>query len=360
MTETAPGHEWEFLRGIDPMRDAHKASLLTGEHREGLFSSIVEIDREPRQTPANAALAKPRLRAFYIRSRPTGRRRLWAAIGASGSAVIGGMIAIIVLLSSTASIAYAGWSSTPSAPTAAAVASATAECNRVPPPPPGSDDATSSDQPVFVGQPALSEARGIYTAVIAVTNGQAYGCLVATNQGDSAPAYSTEMFGAVQPAPDPDHIGIPYRGHAKGGRTDVQLPPAITDPANDAALQHMTGAGYGDSVLGQAGAGVQAVSFTFADGNTVTATVENGWYFAWWPWISTATSVTVTTGSGTNSSPVTSQWMLSTVAVLPKCQPGSSGCVFSETTTPTATTPATTQTTASPGTTTAADSTTVP
>jgi hypothetical protein len=354
MSKSASDHDWDLLSAIDPLRDAHGASLLEHDQREDLFSRIIETDREAPQATGLAAASRLWLRSYCSPSRTTRPRRLWAAIGASGSAVIGGIIATLVVLSSGASIAYAGWSSTPSAPTAAAVAYAMAQCNRVRFPPPGSNDTTGSDSPVFLGQPVLTEARGVYTALVAVTNGQAYGCLVGPDHAKPFTQFSTESFGPVQSSPDPDQIGVPYTEHAHTSRSDVQLPPAVTNVAGNATVQHMTGAGYGDSVLGQAGADVQSVSFTFDDGNTVTASVENGWYFAWWPWTSTATTVTVTTSNGTTSSPVTSHWMLSTVAVLPGCQPGSSGCVFSQTTTPSTTTPATTQANSSPSTTTTA------
>ena len=51
---------------------------------------------------------------------------------------------------------------------------------------------------------------------------------------------------------------------------------------------------------GRTGAGVTAVTFDLSDGTSVRATVESGWYMAWWPGAATATKAEVTTSSGTH------------------------------------------------------------
>ena len=67
----------------------------------------------------------------------------------------------------------------------------------------------------------------------------------------------------------------------------------------------------------RAGSGIAAVTFVFSDGSTVDATVENGWYFAWWPNLNQPTSVRATTRFGlTLSSPMPSAG----------CRPGSGAC----------------------------------
>ena len=69
---------------------------------------------------------------------------------------------------------------------------------------------------------------------------------------------------------------------------------------------------------GLAGDDVSAVEFQFADGSTVDATVQNGWYFAWWPGHAWPTSVKVTANAATTTSPMS----------LSACQRGPSRCVF--------------------------------
>ena len=83
-------------------------------------------------TPHKHALAS--LRGSVIAGRlGTRRRRLWAAVGALGSVLTAGTTAVILLLSSGASVAYAGWSAVPSTVTPAVLASVTEACNRAAP-----------------------------------------------------------------------------------------------------------------------------------------------------------------------------------------------------------------------------------
>jgi hypothetical protein len=82
--------------------------------------------------------------------------------------------------------------------------------------------------------------------------------------------------------------------------------------------------------LGQAGSEVSAVTFAFANGKTVVASIEHGWYFAWWPWATEPTSVTVTT---TRDGKMTSPMGRAPhnglgLRPYPACRPGSSSCVF--------------------------------
>jgi hypothetical protein len=60
-------------------------------------------------------------------------------------------------------------------------------------------------------------------------------------------------------------------------------------------------------ITGRAGPGVKSVKFILADGQTVSAIVQHGWYEAWWPGsakpnAANATRVRITTSSGKRSS----------------------------------------------------------
>jgi hypothetical protein len=209
----------------------------------------------------------------------------------------------------------------------------------------------------FAGPPILTEAHGNFTALLNVTDGRVDLCLVGGDQKDFHAffAWHIQNDGRMRVAPGPDQLSVPYAGDngVGGGRVAPSLegePAGLRHrrPGSLAYPEYMQGGGYGPYVLGQAGSDVSAVSFTFADGKTVAATVANGWYFAWWPWISAPTSVTVATTSGTTTSPVTSSSGLR-VTVMSGCQPGSSGCVFVTTpVAPSQTTTTTTTTTATP------------
>jgi hypothetical protein len=55
-----------------------------------------------------------------------------------------------------------------------------------------------------------------------------------------------------------------------------------------------------DSVAtGQTGGGVTGVTLSLSDGTSVTTTVANGYFAAWWPGKATASSANVTTAQGT-------------------------------------------------------------
>jgi hypothetical protein len=103
--------------------------------------------------------------------------------------------------------------------------------------------------------------------------------------------------------------------------------PAQREAEMRVRIERMQGGGYGPYTFGQAGSDVSAVTITFASGKKVAATVENGWYFVWWPLTNTSAPVrvTVTTSSGTKTSPITSS---NGVNVAAGCQPDSSSCVF--------------------------------
>jgi len=302
--------------------------------------------------------AARRLSKFDYRSRTTRRRRFWAAAGASGAALAGGIIATILLLLSGTPLAYAGWTYMPSAPTPAAIATTTAKCQQL-----GVGSLNREDVPAdpFSGQPVLTEARGVYTATIDVTAGWVFNCLysgegVSTNSGVSMRDIVTaQAFGPLQTAPEPDQLTAPYT--PMGGRSsdDTLGKRLLWSPGSQgSALIYLTGGGgYGNYTLGQAGSSVSAVTFSFDNQAPVQATVENGWYFAWWPWDGEPTSVQVTTTSGTLTSPMVTSDTRRGPLPTPGCDPGATGCVFANSPTATSTT-----TTATPNTTTSATTTT--
>ena len=82
-------------------------------------------------------------------------------------------------------------------------------------------------------------------------------------------------------APGPDQLGL-----GGGGSS-----PAAGFPGSRSR-------GVYSYTLGLAGSNITAVTFRFGDRMTVDATVQNGWYFAWWPNSDSPTSVRLTTKSG--------------------------------------------------------------
>jgi hypothetical protein len=265
------------------------------------------------------------------RPRASRRPRLWAAVGASSVALSGGIVAAVLALSAGAPAAFAEWSRVPTTPTPSALEAAVHKCYKV-----GSGDAQLSvPAPGGTTKPVLAEARGASAAAIYVMDGQVYMCLTVNGSAFSS-VDSYQMGPSLRQAPGPDQLGVPYGVSGGSGRSGP------THPLTKAQLQKLRrepplgrrprtslfGVG-GDFALGQAGGDVSSVTFAFANGKTVIASIENGWYFAWWPWSTEPTSVRVTTKTGTTTSPM-GKFPHDGFGQrpYPACKPGSSGCVF--------------------------------
>jgi len=224
-----------------------------------------------------------------------------------------------------------GTTTTPSTSTPAAteLAAATRECDAF--------TLTYSVMPAdaFAAQPVLTEVHGTSVALLTFTNGRVDTCLVGGDENDVHRffAFHIANYGLVHVTPGPAQISVPYSEHngvGSGRSFGDALGRNATLGQREARWERTSGGGYGPYTFGQAGSDVSAVTFAFANGKTIAAKLANGWYFAWWPWISAPTSVTVTTRSGKDTSRVSSSSRLS-VAVVPGCKPGSSGCVFART-----------------------------
>jgi hypothetical protein len=289
-------------------------------------------------------------------------------IGSTMTTMVGGgAVAAILLLSTGPSAAYAGWSPTPRATSRAELSKLASDCSK------SAGILTSPKYPngyntgrVFTGTPILTETRGIFTAAIYLTHGRVYSCLYGA-RGTSWLGHD-KSSGPIQKAPGLDQLGAPYgisfsrqadpNGDAGGGgREGVNaVSPWLTRLQNEfrriesrqrpnpnglitgraaVLFQQMRllfeGAGFGLDAYGQAGSGVSSVVFSFANGRTVTATVQHGWYFAWWPWTSYPRSVQVRSSSGTHTSPMTTRGQGNELKPSPACKPATPACVFDAT-----------------------------
>jgi hypothetical protein len=194
-----------------------------------------------------------RLRAIDYHPR---RRRLGKlpAVGAFGATGIAAAVAAIVSLGASAAPAFAGWQPAPTAPTPGQLTQAAAAC--------GQD----------LGTPVITDSRGPYTAAIYADPTTDELCL----QGDNVSLSSSSTVATPARVP----AGLVQLG---GGGTRDSAGNALT------------------VVDGRVGVGVTAVTVQRSDGSSVQATVENGWYLAWWPGGTAATNAQITTASGTST-----------------------------------------------------------
>ncbi len=214
--------------------------LLEHDLREALSDRAALITSE--------ASARLRRIDYHPRSRWLPSRPALGALGLSGAAAAAGAA---IVLGSSATPAFAGWTATPTAPLPGQLADAQQQC--------GAGAST----------PVLTDTRGPYTASIYADGStcvQGNGIRISSNNGSggksSIPAGTIELNGAGQSDSD---------GHA------------LT------------------MVDGPIGAGVTRVRITRSDGSSVQATVKDGWYLAWWPGTERAVTAEVVNASATST-----------------------------------------------------------
>lgn len=193
--------------------------------------------------------------------RPT---RLWSLASASGATIAAAIVAAVLLLSSggisLVPLAYAGYAASPIKPTAAELAPAIKECKPWLRPTSGNEG--------YPGHLVLTDKRGRYVVALYAIGPATEFCIVDGKRPEGGGGGWAVR--AEEPAPGPNQLGIP--GGGGGGARGF--------PGTNAA-DPLGGTEF--NIYGLAGRNVSAVTFILADHTTVRATVEHGWYFAWWP-----------------------------------------------------------------------------
>lgn len=208
------------------------------------------------QERAAPITASSRLRGvdYGVRTR---RIRPFIALG-GGLASSVTAIAAVLLLAGGTSNAFAGWTRTPTAATAAQLASANAYCAAHMPTP---------------GLPIkLTDERGTFTFEVYANATAADFCI-------TGPSF-INASGFSSSAP----LNVPP------GRLSVWSEHTDT----------YQGSPYG-FIIASAATDVSAATFTLDNGSQVTATVQNGWAVAWWPGTNQVTSAQLTTPTGTQT-----------------------------------------------------------
>jgi hypothetical protein len=197
--------------------------------------------------------------------------------------------------------------------------------------------------PVLEGTPSLTDQRGSFTAALYTAGTTVYACLSDGTHDDTAVAYNQTQLDGTFARPGRDQLQLSsnsggglqgFTGASVNGPLPSQWQNLLNTPRyqNDPSLlartktafRAMLVGGVESNAFGMAGSDVSAVTFGFADGVTVYATVQNGWYFAWWPSLDYPSSVLVTTTDGTVSSPM----MPTGANQRPGCTFGADSCVW--------------------------------
>jgi hypothetical protein len=181
------------------------------------------------------------------------------AIGALASAAgTAGAVAVVISLSAGASNAFAGWTAKPTAPARGQLAAASADCQ--------------TQSPVAGLPLKLTDTRGPFTFSIYADDSASATCI----NGPSFSAVGASQASAPIDVPA-GHILLSSSHHT-----------------------YRSGAAY-SFADGRAGDGVTGVTLALDDGSEVQATVDNGWYVAWWPSAQAVKSADITTAVGTTT-----------------------------------------------------------
>jgi hypothetical protein len=244
------------------------------------------------------------------------RRRVHVAVGASGAgALAAGLGVAITIFLSNAPAAYANWSPTPTSASASQIGAAESACLTA-----LGNGITQADSnqgsPAFIADTSawhavIEDVQGPYVLVgyVASEDGASNSgtCLTPTttnwsggpeifisNGSSDASGYSGgESAGFGGPVQSGGGVNTAVRSGIGGGASlTPPNPDTIANPSIDAARSAVT------FVIGDAGSAVSSITLELSDGTSVGATVQNGYYAAWWPSDSTLTSAQVTSPAG--------------------------------------------------------------
>ncbi|MBM2622897.1 hypothetical protein JIG36_46095 [Actinoplanes sp. LDG1-06] len=221
-------NDLEQLSTLDPMRD-----FEPGAERRGRATAALERTfREPGPTRQNIA-----------------RRNIGWRLALGGvMAVALGTIGAVTLTGDEPDRAYASWTATPNAVSAADALPQARQC---------AEGWTDGGPPPTAADILLAERRGDATLVLVRKDGTGLtSCFVLDPEQGAAGA---DLLDTTAPAPAPGRVRNESSGATEGGE------------------------GWYSSMIGRAGAGVEKVEIELPDGTEVRASLRDGWWAAWWP-----------------------------------------------------------------------------
>ena len=275
------------------------------------------LEQELSDALAQRAASVPRESAERLRCVDYHPRRRLLAVpvavgaGAAASAATAGTVLAVVL--GGAAPAYAGWSATP---TASAPPPAAPDCistlSNAPSGPTGTSGTggtggTSSGTGAW--QTLLTDVRGPFTITL-LQNGTSYAtCFTGpsfteVNRITSASNGSGGVQSGTLSVNSQTANGGVSGPQAGGVGSIVRLEGTSSGDLNQVLQNHLTTTSDGPYTFidGRVANGVTGVTLTLDDGQSIVATVADGWFVAWWPDdTANAASAQVTKASGTTS-----------------------------------------------------------
>jgi hypothetical protein len=236
--------------------------------------------------------AAERVRTHDYRPRTRTLRPPIAVGGVTAAAATGAAVWLFALSSQT-STAFAGWTAAPTTAPAGQVTTAESTCQSrvaaLPSPPTGGSDQSAPSLNLAGLTPVLSDTRGPFTWVI-LANGD-------------ASSYASCITGPSLTTVSADSLVSPSTG---GGVDGSSSGTGSSVPAGQIRLYSSSHASTSNDASysfaeGRVGNGVTDATLVLSDGTHVEATIQNGWFAAWWPGDRTVSSALVTTASGTTT-----------------------------------------------------------
>ncbi len=255
---------------------------------------IEQFESELREAFAERAAGMPadafaRLRHADYHPRSPIQRKAMALGGTAAAAGVAGIAVSLIGFGAGTPRAFAGWTPSPTAPASGQTTTAETVCKAHMATPAEVERArqqasgrpsTPGEWPTSSGEwrTVLTDTRGPYTIVLLANMGGSARCLTGPGFPDPAIGVGERSAASPLPAISTGQIGEPSYGFSRA--TDEQ--PYM-------------------ETSGRVGAGVSAVTFVLSDGSHVAASVENGWFLAWWPGSQSTVSAEVSTSEGTHS-----------------------------------------------------------
>lgn len=241
----------------------------------------------------------PVLGALPSEPGPRQRVLLWPTVSAAIAVLTAGVVAAVLLLSSGIPEAFAGWTAVPTTATKLEIAEALQACRQV-----GARSVLSAS------------ARGPYVQVLYTGAGGRLDVEECIARGGRAIGLSGTIVTSAKPRPGRDQITRPAYGAAflgskhriHGMKQVLRVMLRNTEMLRD---EIPLTSGSLVSASGVAGRDVTGVVMVLKGGERVQATVEHGWYSAWWPGSAShrvyavPTAVEVITTSGTHTMKIT-------------------------------------------------------
>lgn len=180
----------------------------------------------------------------------------WVAAGAAAAG------AVWLVVPGGAGTAYASWTGTPTAVLARDVATVTAACRDS-----VEGSHTPLDRALFDASPAIAERRGDFVFLM-------------FTRASARAALAVDCIAQLRPGSgEVEEISAAVGGAGAG---DAPLTPPEADEVELTSIGQFDLDGTAASVAGRIGRDVRAVTI-HAGERTVAATLDNGWFVAWWP-----------------------------------------------------------------------------